>query len=233
MKSSSLTIVLVAAALLFGFIGTAAATSIPAHLAIDFRQDTWKSARGEWEITQTIDGTDVEAEVDSGGKLTWKSGKGIGIKGGWSGKVNKEEILEIDFDENKELVSYAGLWLTGFKGDVNRLKDRTKFEIELQIETGKRTIRHKLDLNDRITPYSNGVVYINLLDKDFSKFNEIDIQLNDTNGDPDKRIKFWVAGLDKNAPIPTPEPTTMLLLGTGLLGLAGFGRKKILKKNKG
>ena len=63
----------------------------------------------------------------------------------------------------------------------------------------------------------------------------------DPAGPPDESEQYFIGrfqrtgsdeeGSDVAIPgTPIPEPTTILLLGSGLIGLAGYGRKKLVKK---
>ncbi len=203
------TLAIIISAAVFGMIGTSQAT------LIDFTEKSWYSADEMNNYSKTIDGIEVTLDAGKNKFLDWSkydgtnpvpfglagAGDGIGIhKKGNDDEISKGEKLTISFSP-KVIVNEI------FVFDIfNNKKEKEYSKYKLQGGTWTKVFG--------LTGASSLSIFTGSTDAvKWIKFTS-DHKMSD----------YAVAGL--NVTNPVPEPTTMLLFGTGIAGLVASRRKR-------
>jgi hypothetical protein len=187
----------------------------PGPLDIDFRHSDWSSANGQHEWTVG----DVQAIALWDRLLYQDTTDGLGIMGGEPDEINYREKLKVNLGlDPDEGIYVSGVWITDLFDSPDGV-DGEEGRVTLKLVSGDFM---SFDFFGNDADQGNGEILVDfegtyLVDKAF--FYIIGETCNND---------FSVAGFNS----PIPEPATMLLLGTGLIGLAGFGRRKFFKKQQ-
>lgn len=191
---------------------TAIAIPLVGDLAIDFRTDDWQgSDSAHNQHSYTVDG--VTAIANPGLLFANDSADGLGVQGGEYDEINYGERLEIYFTGGAYL---SGIWITDLFDSPDGV-DGEEGLVTLSTDLGGVAINFYGNLADQ----ANGEYYI-----DFGTLFYTSSAIFEPIGETFNN-EFSVAGFTG---APVPEPATLLLLGTGLVGFAGFSRKKLLRK---
>ena len=154
----------------------------------------------------------------------------IGEAGGYLGYYGIQNSFAVEFDtyNNYSFDPYGNHIGIDWNGDVNSLTAATVTTIEDgQIHHAKIVFNIP---NRKISVSLDGTAYIT--DYELTNFTPFEAYFGFTGATGSlynmQYIDNFELRLDpSSSPAPIPEPTTLFLLGSGLIGLAGIGRKKI------
>ena len=191
-------------------------------ILIDFTSDTWEFVNGNNTESMTVDGIAVKLEaMPTTANLTWNGTEGPGNIDIGNGVVLAGDgdgigILD-DEIQNGEMLK------------VSFIPDVIVNEIYLlDLFSGEKGI-YEFDDDGNFILVEGGNVdwgFLSIVTGNSDSTSWVTFSTPENSGNWD----YAVAGMDVDV-APVPEPSTMLLMGSGLLGLVGYSRKRFSKKS--
>ena len=135
----------------------------------------------------------------------------------WINSGSISQVLNHELAANTELILSV---------DVGWRLDNNRPAYEVQLWAGNNSLA-----SESSTTLVKGDFVTSLLSYDVTAWNpyigeQLKIVLSKTGGGQVNFDNVWLSNNGPTSPVPVPEPSTMLLFGSGLLGLGRFIRKK-------
>jgi hypothetical protein len=192
-------------------------------IVIDFTSDDFSSANGLPSFYYSPAGLTIEAGPD-GATLYQDATDGIGVYYDYEyDEIEGTEYLHLQFDDAQLLneILITDLFYEASKYGNYWFQEEGQYSFNLTEWNG-----FVADTSQTPSPATNGELTLFFLSSPV--ITDIWFQAPGWKANYLEDHEFSVGGIDISS---TPEPSTMLLLGAGLVGLFGLGRKKFFKRS--